>query len=270
MEKLVKDIVAQINERIKETPEIAIILGSGLSEIANDLKDKIEISYCELKGMPLTKVEGHKNQFIFGKLNNKNVIAMQGRFHLYDGFNAKQVAMPIYIFKELGVKTLILTNAAGGINESYEPGDIVMITDHINHTGQNCLIGGAIIDYGTQFIDMTTPYCLNYINLASKVSKANNINLKHGTYIQFAGPFYETKAEIKMAKAIGADLVGMSTVIEVEAASHCKLDVLALSVVTNKAAGFSQQEMSHQEVLENGKKASKNLMLLLKEFIQNL
>lgn len=270
MEKLVKDIAKQIMDRINITPDVAIVLGSGLSDILDDLENKVVVPYDELSGMPITNVKGHKNQFIFGKLNNKYVIVMQGRFHLYDGFSAKQVVMPIYIFKELGIKTLVLTNAAGGINDNLEPGDIVMITDHINHTGQNCLIGGPIVDYGTKFIDMTSPYNKEYINIANQVAKNNKINLKQGTYIQFVGPFYETKAEIMMAKTIGADLVGMSTVLEVEAANQCKLDVLALSVVTNKAAGLSNKILGHEEVLENSKKSSKNIILLIKEFIMHL
>ena len=267
MEKMIKSIVEQISSKITKKPEIAVILGSGLSDILDDIQNKTVIPYADLNGMPLVSVEGHKNQFVCGDLGNKYVIAMQGRFHLYNGFTAKQVAMPIYLFKELGVKTLILTNAAGGVNDNFNPGDIAVITDHINRTGTNCMIGGPIIDYGTQFIDMTKPYCEKYIDICEKLAKEDGFDLKKGTYIQFAGPFYETKAEITMAKSFGVDLVGMSTVLEVEAANHCRLNVLALSVITNKAAGLSKTVMEHKEVLSASQSVSRKLVKLIKKFV---
>ena len=268
MEEIIKNIAREIKSKINEIPDIAIVLGSGLSEIVNDLEGKIVIPYSELSGMPLTKVEGHKNQFIYGKLNDKNILAMQGRFHLYDGFTAKQVVMPIYIFKELGIKTVIFTNASGGINNLFEPGDLVLITDHINRTGTNCMVGGPVIDYGVEFVDMTNPYSKELGGICKQIAKNEQIDLKEGTYIQFVGPFYETKAEITMAKVCGADLVGMSTVLEVEAANHCGLNVLAFSVITNKAAGLSEKTMNHKEVLSVSKNSSGKLIKIIKEFLK--
>lgn len=270
MEKIVRSIVSQINQKIEIHPEIAIVLGSGLSDIVDCMDEKIIIPYNELEGMLQTKVEGHKNQFIVGKLAGKNVIAMQGRFHLYDGFSAKQVAMPIYIFKELGVKTLILTNAAGGVKDDMKPGDIAVICDHINNTATNCMIGGPIIDYGTQFVDMSEPYNNDYIQIVENIAKKESIKLCKGTYMQFLGPFYETKADIIMAKRVGADIVGMSTAVEVEAANHCGLKVLALSVITNKATGLSTEKNSHKDVLKASFSASKKLIKIVQEFVNQL
>ena len=269
MEEIIKKIVSQIKQKTDIKPEIAIVLGSGLSDILEDMTDKIVINYSELEGMLKTSVEGHKNQFIIGKINGVGVISMLGRFHLYDGFSAKQVSMPIYIFKELGVKTLITTNSAGGVREDLNAGDIAVLTDHINRTGTNCLIGGANIYYGEQFVDMTEPYDVIYRQKVLEIASKYNINLKQGVYVQFLGPFYETKAEIKMAKIIGGDIVGMSTVLEVEAARQCNIRVLGLSVITNKATGLSSQKLSHSEVLQNSKLATKNLIKIIKEFIKD-
>ena len=270
MEKIIKNIVRQIRERVKETPEIAIVLGSGLTEIADYLEEKQVIRYDELDGMLQTKVEGHKNQFIFGKLFGKNIVAMQGRFHLYDGFTAKQVCMPIYLFKELGVKTLIITNASGGIADNLNAGDIMLIEDHINHTHQNAMINGPVIDYGVQFVDMTEPYDVEYRNILKQCAKDLGIDIKTGTYLQVSGPFYETKAEVRMMKSEGADAVGMSSAIEAEAANHCGLRVLALSAVSNKASGLSDNKLSHKEVLEMGKITGQKLVKLISEFIKRV
>lgn len=270
MEKLVNKIASQIREIIGFDPEIAIILGSGLSEIADALENKVVLPYSELDGMLLTKVEGHKNQFVCGKLSGKKVIAMQGRFHLYDGFSPKQVCLPIYIFKELGVKTLIITNASGGIADDLAAGDLMLISDHVNHTGQNALIGGPIIDYGVQFVDMTEPYDIKYRKLAIEIANQNKINLKQGTYMQFIGPFYETKADIKMAKVLGANAVGMSTAVEVEAAVQCKLKVLGLSLITDKAAGLSKNKLTHEDVLRVAQNASNKMTTLIEEFVKRV
>ena len=270
MEKIVRSVVNQIKTKINFQPEIAIILGSGLSDIVDCMEEKIIIPYNELEGMFETRVVGHKSQFIAGKLAGKYVIVMQGRFHLYDGFTAKQVVMPIYIFKELGVKTLILTNAAGAISEKLNIGDIAVICDHINNTGTNCLIGGPIIDYGVQFVDMSEPYCEEYTEKLETIAKNEKIKTDRATYMQFIGPFYETKADILMAKRVGADIVGMSTAIEVEAANHCNLKLLALSVITNKATGLSNKKMSHEDVLNASLLASNNLIKIIKEFIKQL
>ena len=270
MEKIVRNIVKQIKEKTTQSPKIAIILGSGLDSIAEQMENSVVLPYDSLEGMPKSKAEGHKNQFVVGNVCGKSVITMQGRLHLYDGLSAKQVALPIYIFKELGVETVIITNASGGIRDDLNSGDLLLLVDHINHTNTNALIGGPIIDYGKQFIDMTEPYDVEYRNLMLEIAKQQNANLKQGTYMQVVGPFYETKADIQMAKVLGADAIGMSTVIEVECARQCELRVLGISLITNKAAGLSQNKLSHSEVLEVGQKASKKLVTLINNFVKEL
>ena len=270
MEKIIKNICNQIKSKIKETPEIAIVLGSGLSDIIDCLENPTTILYSELDGMLQTKVEGHKNQFIVGKLHGKTVIVMRGRFHLYDGFSAKQVCLPIYLFKELGVKTLILTNASGGIADKLNAGDILLIEDHINHTNQNAMIGGSVIDYGKQFVDMTEPYDTKYREIVKQCAKDLNIKVETGTYMQVVGPYYETKADIKMAKILGADAIGMSTVVEVEAARHCDLSVLALSMISNKACGLGNTALDHKDVLETAKTAGTKMIKIISEFIKRV
>lgn len=270
MEEIIKNIAQKIKEKLTILPDIAIILGSGLDGLAQKLQNQTIIRYDELPNMPRTNVQGHKNQFIFGSLYGKNIIAMQGRFHFYSGFSAKQVAMPIYIFKELGVKTLIVTNAAGGVNPTFKPGDLMLITDHINFTGQNPLIGGAPIDYGVEFVDMQDAYNSEYCELVRKIAKQNCIALKEGAYMQFTGPSYETKAEVKFARAIGADAVGMSTALEVISAVQCNLKVLGISVITNMGSGMTTEKMTHEEVLENSKIASKNLETLIENFVEQI
>lgn len=270
MEEIVREIVQTIKQKIVETPDVAIVLGSGLSNVADMLENKVVIKYDELPNMPKSSVKGHKNQFICGKWCEKYVILMQGRLHYYDGFLAKQVALPIYIFKCLGVKTLIVTNSAGAVNKTYNVGDLMLITDHINFTGQNPLIGGAVIDFGEQFIDMTEPYDMQYVELLKDIAKKQKIQLKTGTYMQFTGPSYETKAEIKMASTIGADAVGMSTVLEVIAARQCGIKTVGISVMSNMATGISTEKMSHEEVLKLGQSSSKKLGLLIAEFLKEI
>lgn len=270
MEKIVEKIANEIKRTADLNPEIGIILGSGLSEVVDKMQLRYEIAYDALPDMPTTSVKGHKNRCVVGKISNKSVIIMQGRFHFYDGFTAKQSVMPIYIFKKLGVKTVIVTNSSGAVNKTFAPGDVVVITDHINLTGQNPLIGGPVIDFGEKFIDMQNCYDSDYINQIIEIAKENNIDVKQGVYLQLSGPSYETKAEIKMASAIGADLVGMSTALEVIAAKQCNLKVLGLSAVSNMASGLANCAMSHDDVLKTSKVTAKKIKILISKFIKNL
>ena len=270
MEKIVNNVANQLTQLGVDNPEIAIILGSGLANIAESIEDKIVIPFNKIEGMPITNVKGHKNQFIYGKINGKKVLAMQGRFHLYDGFTAKQVCLPIYVFKKLGIKTTIITNASGSLNESIGVGSIMMITDHINFTGQNALIGGAILDFGEQFIDMSEPYSLRLQNIAVNVAKQSNIELKKGIYAQVMGPMYETTAQSKMLNICGCDAVGMSTVIEVECAVQCNMQVLGLSVITDMALKSDNIKTSHEEILEQSKLSSLKLKEIIYNFIKNI
>ena len=272
MLKLVKSIAKQINKKDGRKPEIAIILGSGLAEFVDVFENKNVITYDELKGMLKSSVKGHKNQFVIGSLNGKTVICMQGRFHPYDGFNAKQVAMPVYLFKELGVKTLILTNASGAVNKEYNAGDIMLIKSHINLTGMNPLIGGMIMDFGKQFIDMTNCYSQSYINTLLELGKENDIDFKVGVYAQMLGPTYETPAEVNMLRVLGVDTVAMSTALEAIAGCQCEMNVVGFSCVSNKAVSFddNHEVLSHEDVLKASARANEKLKLILPKFIEKI
>lgn len=270
MEKLVNNLANQIKEKINELPEVAVILGSGLAEFAESMQDKVVIRYDELNGMLKSKVAGHKNQFIVGKISGKTVICMQGRFHPYDGFTAKEVVLPIYIFKLLGVKTLIVTNASGAVNLEYNAGDVMLIKSQINMTGMNPLIGGAIIDYGKQFIDMKNCYDKEYNNLVLNIAKELKIDLKYGVYAQMLGPTYETPAEVNMLRVLGADSVAMSTALEVVASAQCEIKTIGFSCISNKASSFDGEELSHEEVLASSKLANDKLKIIIPKFLERI
>lgn len=268
---LAENLAEQIKNKIADLPEVAVILGSGLAQIADDMTDKIEIPYKTLKGMPLPNVKGHKDQFVVGKIGEKTVIAMQGRFHPYEGWTAKESVLPIYIFKLLGVKNLIVTNSAGAVNKSYDVGDIMLIKDHINLTAMNPLIGGAIVDYGIEFIDLKGAYDKLGKEKVKQIAQKNNIDLKEGVYTQMLGPSYETPAEVKYLRAIGTDAVAMSTVLEVIAGRQCGMSILGFSCISNKAVEDDEcAELSHEEVLASAKMASKKLSILIMEYIKQL
>lgn len=267
-EKYVDNIVEQIRKKIRITPKVAIILGSGLSQIAEQMQNKTTIKYEEINGMLIPNVKGHKNQFVIGEISGKTVIAIQGRLHPYDGFSAKECALPVYVFKKLGVETCIITNSAGGVNLSYNAGDIMLIKDHINTTGMNPLIDGPIIDYGVEFVDLKNAYDKDYRNLAKQIAKQNNIDLKEGVFLQTLGPTYETPAEVKYFRTIGADSVCMSTVLETIACVQCGIKVLAFSCIANKAVSEEDcEELTHEEVLKNAEIARNKLSVIIKEFI---
>lgn len=270
MNQTIHHIVNKIKQQIGYSPKVAIILGSGLGNFANYLEQKKEIAYETLKGMPKSTVAGHKGKFVFGKINNIPIVCMQGRFHLYEGYSAKQVTLPIYIFKELGVETLIVTNAAGAVNKNFGAGDLMVITDHINFTGHNSLIGEPNIDYGVKFIDMIGAYNKEYIKKLNEISAKHNLNLKNGVYMQFLGPNYETPAEVNMARVIGADAVGMSTTVEVIAAIQAGLKVAGISAISNMAVGVTEELVTHEKVLETMKQTEQKFTKLLLEFIKDL
>ena len=268
--KIVENIAKQIERKLPEKPICAIILGSGLGWIAEKVEKPVIIDYKNLKNMPKTEVVGHKNRFIFGYIHKKPVILMQGRFHAYSGFTAKEVVLPIYIFKLLGCKNLILTNSAGGVNKNFNPGDIMIIKDHINLTGLNPLVDGAIIDFGEQFIDMSCAYDSTLRKTLKNIANKKEISLQEGVYLQMLGPSYETPAEVKMAQKIGADAVGMSTALEVISARQCGLKVLGLSLISNMASGLTKSTLNHKEVLGTAKKSGEKLGELIFEFIKKL
>lgn len=268
---LAENLAKQIEGKIIKKPEIALILGSGLADIADNLENKIVINYSDLNNMPIPHVQGHKNQFVVGEMNGKTVIAVLGRFHPYDGFSAKECVLPIYIFKLLGVETIIITNSAGGVNLDFNAGDVMLIKSHINLTGMNPLIDGAIIDYGVEFVDLNDAYYKPYRDLVKQISNEQNLGIKEGVFLQDLGPSYESPAEVKFFRVIGADAVSMSTVLEVIAAKQCNMKILGLSCIANKAINEDNPEtLTHEEVLMSAKRASAKLKIIIDEFLKRI
>jgi purine-nucleoside phosphorylase len=259
-----------LKSRFQQTPQIGLILGSGLGVLAEEIENPTKIPYNEIPEFPVSTVEGHAGQLVFGTLQGKTVVAMQGRFHYYEGYSMDKVTFPIRVMKELGVETLIVTNAAGGINESFEPGDLMVITDHINNTGQNPLIGPNDAEFGARFPDMSEAYSKELRQLAKDVATSLKMNLKEGVYVGNTGPSYETPAEVRMLRTMGGDAVGMSTVPEVIVARHAKLNVLGISCISNMAAGILDQPLTHDEVIETTEKAKANFLSFVKQIINQL
>lgn len=255
---------------IKDTPEIAIILGSGLGDMADMVENKIIIKYADIPNMPVSTVSGHAGQFVYGLLKGRKVIMMQGRFHYYEGNSMESLALPIYVMKEIGVKKLIVTNAAGGVNTSFKPGDLMIIKDHINFAFNNPLIGKNDEKLGPRFPDMSMPYDKSLIDIAHKCSEKLNIHLVEGTYIMLTGPTYETPAEVRMVRILGADAVGMSTVPEVIAANYCGLEVLGISCITNMACGILNKPLRHNEVIETSNIVKDKFSALLNEIVASI
>lgn len=250
-------------------PEIGIILGSGLGELADEYCD-IAIPYSEIPGFEASTVSGHKSRLVFANINGKKVVMMQGRFHFYEGHSIQKVVFPVKVMKKLGVKTLIVTNAAGGVNPDFKPADLMIITDHINHMGVNPLIGPNDSGMGERFPDMSEVYTKKYVELAENIGKKLNIKLQKGVYIALTGPSYETPAEVRMARILGADAVGMSTVPEAVTASWAGMNVIGLSCICNSAAGVSTVGLSHADVIKAAGEAKDKFIKLVKEIIKEI
>ena len=251
-------------------PEIAIVLGSGLGELANETTAIAKIEYKDIPDMPVSTAPSHKGQFVFGILEGKKVVLMQGRVHLYEGYSSNQIAGIIRLLKDLGVKTLLLTNAAGGINKEFNVGDFMLIKDHISCFIDSPLIGANDENYGIRFPDMSNAYDKDLQRLIKKVAFENNINLKEGTYVQLKGPQFETPSEIKMMSILGADAVGMSTAVETIASVHCGLKVGAISMISNMACGIYDKPLSGEDVTEAAEKAGPQFRKLIKETVKAL
>lgn len=251
-------------------PDIAIILGSGLGNLADELLNPIKIKYSDIPNFLNSTVEGHEGQLVYGKLGDKYVLAMQGRFHFYEGYDVKSSTFPIRVMKALGVEKIIITNAAGGCNTSFEPGDLMLIKDHINFTFRNPLIGENYKELGVRFPDMSQAYDLDLINISKEVANNLNINLKEGVYMWTTGPNYETPAEVRMAQTLGADAVGMSTVPEVIVARHSGIKVLGMSCITNMASGMLDQPLDHLEVIETSERIKDTFIKLIKGIIDQI
>lgn len=259
-----------ILSKINVYPKIGMILGSGLGDMAELIENPIYLNYNEIPNFPISTVEGHKGRLVIGELEGKVVVAMQGRFHFYEGYQLNEVTFPIRVMKAIGVETIIITNAAGGVNENFEPGDLMLIKDHINFTGRNPLLGKNWDDLGPRFLDMTKAYDTKLINVAKSTSKELGINLKEGVYMWFSGPTYETPSEVKLARILGADAVGMSTVPEVIVASHGGVKVLGISCITNMAAGILDKPLNHEEVVETSTRIRGTFQNLIMGIVKNI
>ncbi len=251
-------------------PEIAVILGSGLTNFFEDNNVTFSISYEELPDFPQPTVKGHAGKLILGKINKRNVVCMYGRSHIYEGHEPKNLAKPIRVLKDIGCKLLIITNAAGSLDQNMPAGSLMVIKDHINWSGFNPLIGSNVETYGPRFSDMSDAYHQKYRKQLLEVANKNNQKVYEGVYCMYSGPNFETPAEINALKVIGGNAVGMSTVPEVLVANHCSLPVVAISVITNLAAGMNKSKLSHQETLENAAAAESHIINLIKNYIHNV
>ncbi|QGQ95980.1 purine-nucleoside phosphorylase [Paenibacillus psychroresistens] len=257
-------------------PEIALILGSGLGDLAEQITNPVMISYSEVPHFPVSTVAGHAGLFVIGELEGKCVIAMQGRFHYYEGYEMRKVTLPVYVMKQLGVSTLVITNAAGGMNRTYEAGDLMLLSDHLNLTGDSPLIGTNHDELGLRFPDMSEAYSRSFRELAHKVAsevtnnQGNPLKLQEGVYAGISGPAYLTPAELKMLANLGGDAVGMSTVGEVIAAKHCGMQVLGISCITDMAIGEELEPLTHEQVMATAEKTKPMFIGLVKAFVREV
>ena len=266
IEESKKFIVSKYNGKI----DIALVLGSGLGSIVNDIENKIIIPYKDIPHFPESTVKGHAGEMIIGDLMNKRVIAMNGRFHYYEGYSMELVTFPIRVFKALGINNLIVTNAAGGMNPNFEPGDLMIINDHMNMMGDNPLMGNNFHELGPRFPDMSSAYNKELIKIANVCAENLNIKIQNGIYIPVSGPNYETPAELRMLRIIGGDAVGMSTVPEVIVANHMSMKVLGISCITDMALADNLEPLDHSKVVDTANKAMKKFVTLVKEIIKEI
>ena len=261
-----------IKEKIggKYSPKIALILGSGLGALADEVQNPIKLKYHEIPAFKQSSIDGHVGQLVIGKLEGKEVLIMQGRIHFYEGYSLREVTFPIKVMKKLGIEKLIITNAAGAVNETFDVGTLMLIKDHINLLGTNPLVGKNDNSLGTRFPDMSEVYNKKLFDWAKKSAQKLNIQINEGVYAANVGPSYETPAEVCMLRKLGADAVGMSTVPEAIVANYCGIKVLGISCITNFAAGIKEEKLAHQEVVEAGNKVKETFSALVKEIIKGL
>jgi purine-nucleoside phosphorylase len=263
----VQETVSFIKNKTNFTPEYGVILGSGLGGFTEDITIEHTLSYTEIPNFPVSTVQGHKGALVFGTIGTKKVVAMQGRFHFYEGYDMKQVTFPVRVMKYLGVEKLIVSNASGGVNPSYKVGDVAIITDHINMMPEHPLRGHNDERFGPRFVNMSEPYSKAMNSKAFELAKQLNIDLKKGIYLALQGPTFETLAEYKMVKAVGADCVGMSTVPEVIVARHMNMECFGISVITDMGDEDNIEEVNHEEVLQAAQKAEPHVRNLIKNLI---
>lgn len=266
----IREAARAIEKKTSIKPGLGLILGSGLGDLAEELENKEVVSYQDIPHFPVSTVAGHKGQLVFGTHEGVPVVAMQGRFHYYEGYTQQEVVFPVYVMKELGVKTLIVTNAAGGMNADFAAGDLMLITDHLNMTGSNPLIGKNEEELGPRFPDMSEAYNRELIALAEQVAKKQGISIKKGVYTGISGPTYSTPAESIMYRELGGDAIGMSTVPEVIAANYTGLKVLGITCITDMAIGEELEPLTHEQVVEVANRTKPKFIRLVKGIIQEV
>jgi len=266
----IKATANYVRERINATPEIGIILGTGLGGLVNEIEIIESIPYSEIPNFPISTVQGHAGRLIFGKLGNREVLAMHGRFHFYEGYAMKEVTFPVRVMKQIGINNLFVSNASGGLNPAWQVGEIVLITDHINFFPEHPLHGKNENELGPRFPDMSKCYDERLRNKAKLIALQHNIAVKEGVYVGVQGPTFETPAEYKMFRLLGGDLVGMSTVPEVIVARHMDMKVFGISIVTDSGVPGEIVEISHEEVQQVAMKAEPKMTLIMRELIKNI
>ena len=266
----IKDCTRFVKGQINENPTVGIILGTGLGGLVEDIEISQTISYGDIPHFPVSTVESHEGKLIFGTLGSKSVVAMQGRFHFYEGYSMKQITLPVRMMKNLGVETLLISNACGGMNPLFRRGDLMIINDHINLLGDNPLIGPNLDEFGPRFPDMSEPYSQELIKLAESIALENKIGLQKGVFVAVSGPNLETKAEYRFLRTIGADVVGMSTVPEVIVAVHCGMRIFGLSVITDECFPDALEPVNVAEIIRTANEAEPKLTLIMKKLVEKL
>jgi purine-nucleoside phosphorylase len=267
---IIDEAAAFIRTTTDIRPEIGLILGSGLGVLGDELEDAVTIPYEDIPHFPISTVEGHAGELLIGKLQGRSVVLMRGRFHMYEGYEPERTALPVRVMKELGVTTLLVTNAAGGVNLEYKPGNLMLISDHINLTGRNPLVGPNYNALGLRFPDMSDAYSRRLRKIAKDTAAVLGVSVQEGVYVGLLGPNYETPAEIRMLRTLGVDAVGMSTVSEVIVARHSGIEVLGISCISNMAAGILDQPLSHIEVMETTDRVKEQFLSLVLSVIPKM
>lgn len=266
----IKSTATYIQSKITSSPEVGIILGTGLGGLVNEINIKHTLPYSEIPNFPVSTVEGHSGKLIFGELGGKSVVAMQGRFHYYEGYNMQQVTFPVRVMQAIGIKILMVSNASGGVNSTFEIGDLMIINDHINFFPEHPLNGKNKAELGPRFPDMSEAYSKELISKAKKVASANNIKVQEGVYLGLSGPTFETPAEYKMIKILGADAVGMSTVPEIIVARHMNIPCFAMSIITDLGVEGKIVEVTHEDVQHVAAQAEKKMTIIMRELMKEL
>ncbi|MFF2889797.1 purine-nucleoside phosphorylase [Paenibacillus sp. NPDC057967] len=264
----IKEAAAYIESKLPSTPQLGMILGSGLGVMADEVENATVIPYGEIPHFPVSTVEGHSGELVIGELEGKTVLVMKGRFHYYEGYSMKEVVFPVYVMKQLGIGTLLVTNAAGGMNRAFSAGDLMLITDHINNTGDNPLIGANIPELGPRFPDMSSAYNKELRAVVAEQAESLGVKLQQGVYVSITGPTYCTPAELTMMARWGADAVGMSTAPEVIAANYCGIRVAGITCITDMAIGDELEPLTHEQVVKVANETRPKFISLVKASVR--